>query len=216
MSINFHRRPRVPGASAAAANREALRQAVSPAAGPEQLAVAAEDRQRLWAAAARVLGEEEQTALWLHYVEQIPVEEIARVLDRSSAAVKTMMFRAAKSSVHWWPHWSRKGDVHGRRVPWRPIMDNYHKWIESSNPLAEQMRREAQSTRPEFSASLDARLRAAVRAAGPSALPTSERRKRSGQGLRWALAAAALVAVAIIGSLIWQAPRQRPGARKRG
>ncbi len=93
-------------------------------------------------------------------------------------------------------------------------MDNYHKWIESSDPLAEQMRREAQSTRPEFSASLDVRLRAAVRAAGPSALPTSERRKRGGQGLRWALAAAALVAVAIIGLLIWQAPRQRPGARE--
>jgi RNA polymerase sigma-70 factor (ECF subfamily) len=89
-SINYHRRPQPE------VDREWMRQAVSPAAGPEQLAVVAESRQYLWSAAARVLGEDELTALWLHYVEEMPVAEIAPVLGRSSVAVKTMMFRARK------------------------------------------------------------------------------------------------------------------------
>jgi RNA polymerase sigma-70 factor, ECF subfamily len=87
-SINYHRRNRP------AASSEAIRRAVSPAAGPEQLAMDADIRLYLWSTAARILGEVEQTALWLHYVEQMPVAEIAVVLDRSVVAVKTMMFRA--------------------------------------------------------------------------------------------------------------------------
>ncbi len=100
-SINYHRQPRgtrrVPtcGCGSAAAE-ERMRRAVSPAAGPEQLAVASESRRYLWSAAARILGRDEQTALWLHYVEGMPVGEIAAVLGRSSVAVKTMMFRARK------------------------------------------------------------------------------------------------------------------------
>ncbi len=89
-SINYHRRP-LP-----AADDALMRRAVSPAAGPEQLAVAAESRRYLWSAARRILGADERTALWLHYVEAMPVGEIAAVLGRSSVAVKTMMFRARK------------------------------------------------------------------------------------------------------------------------
>ncbi len=89
-SINYHRRPLPVGDDAS------MHRAVSPAAGPEQLAVAAESRRFLWSAAERILGSDERTALWLHYVEEMPVGEIAAVLDRSSAAVKTMMFRARK------------------------------------------------------------------------------------------------------------------------
>ena len=87
-SINYHRRP-LP-----VANDALLRRAVSPVAGPEQLAVAAESRQYLWSLAERILVADERTALWLHYVEEMPVAEIAAVLDRSVAGVKTMMFRA--------------------------------------------------------------------------------------------------------------------------
>jgi DNA-directed RNA polymerase specialized sigma24 family protein len=50
----------------------------------------------LWEAARRALGQDEVAALWLHYVEEMPVAEIAAVLDRSRVAVKTMMFRARK------------------------------------------------------------------------------------------------------------------------
>jgi RNA polymerase sigma-70 factor, ECF subfamily len=89
-SINYHRRLHP------AADEGRVRRAVSPAAGPEQLATAADSRRYLWSAASRILAEEEQTALWLHYAEGMPVGEIAEVLDRSSEAVKTMMFRARK------------------------------------------------------------------------------------------------------------------------
>jgi RNA polymerase sigma-70 factor (ECF subfamily) len=89
-SINYYRRSHV------ATDQEQMWQIVSPAAGPEQLAVAADSGRYLWSTAARILGEEEHTALWLHYVEAMPVAEIAVVLDRSPVAVKTMMFRARK------------------------------------------------------------------------------------------------------------------------
>ena len=55
-----------------------------------------DDRRYLWEVARRVLSEPEQTALWLHYVEEMPLADIAIVLGRSSAAVKTAMFRARK------------------------------------------------------------------------------------------------------------------------
>jgi RNA polymerase sigma-70 factor (ECF subfamily) len=89
-NINYHRHPRP------AADHELVERSVSAAAGPEQVAVAAESRQLLWSAAARILGEEEFTALWLHYVEEMPIGEIAAILDRTSVSVKTMMFRSRK------------------------------------------------------------------------------------------------------------------------
>jgi RNA polymerase sigma-70 factor, ECF subfamily len=90
LSINYHRR-RQP-----AIDHDAIRLAVSPAAGPEQLAVAADSNRHLWSVASRILGREEQTALWLHYVEDMAVGEVAMILDRSAVSVKTMMFRARK------------------------------------------------------------------------------------------------------------------------
>src|SRR5580704_14119723 len=50
----------------------------------------------LFTIARRTLSEDEVAALWLHYVDEMPVGEIAAVLDRSTVAVKTMMFRARK------------------------------------------------------------------------------------------------------------------------
>ncbi len=65
-----------------------------PASSPGDVAQAADERRRLWHLAASVLSEEQFTALWLHYVEDMPVREIAHVLSRSEAAVKTGLFRA--------------------------------------------------------------------------------------------------------------------------
>ena len=58
--------------------------------------MAAESGGRLWATAAAVLSEEQFTALWLHYVEDTPMREIAWILGSSRVAVKTMIFRARK------------------------------------------------------------------------------------------------------------------------
>ncbi len=90
MSINHARRarPLVDG--------EALRAVESAEPEPLETMVAEEDRRGLWDAAARILGREELTAVWLHYVEEMPTREIASVLERSRVSVKTMMFRARK------------------------------------------------------------------------------------------------------------------------
>ena len=52
--------------------------AVSASAAPLERMVADESRRRLWDRAAEVLSEEQSTALWLHYVEEMPAREIAR------------------------------------------------------------------------------------------------------------------------------------------
>ena len=70
----------------------------APSAAPEPLdaLVAAEGRRRLWDLASDVLSEEQTTALWLFYVEDMSVRGIALVLGRSQASVKIMLFRARR------------------------------------------------------------------------------------------------------------------------
>lgn len=55
-----------------------------------------ESRQSIWRLAAETLDAEQTAALWLHYVEEMSTAEVGRVLGRSRAAVKTMLFRARK------------------------------------------------------------------------------------------------------------------------
>jgi RNA polymerase sigma-70 factor, ECF subfamily len=88
VSINHHRRTQLVTAV------QALPHVVSAAKGPVQTVVEEENRQYLWHAAAQALSEEEMTAIWLYYVEDLSVREVAVVLGRSWVAVKTMMFRA--------------------------------------------------------------------------------------------------------------------------
>ena len=61
------------------------------------IAAAREERRTLWAEARRLLSEIEQTALWLHYVEEMPIREVAGVIRRSSTATKVLMFRARRT-----------------------------------------------------------------------------------------------------------------------
>jgi RNA polymerase sigma-70 factor (ECF subfamily) len=65
-------------------------------ADPEAVAIEKEQRGRLWDLAAATLSQPQMTALWLYYVEEMPVAEIANVLKRSRGATKTMLFRARK------------------------------------------------------------------------------------------------------------------------
>ncbi len=90
VSINYCRRERP------SANAEAVASATSDAMEPIEAMIAAEDRRRLWDAAAEVLSEEQMTALWLYYTENMPLQEIALVLERSHASVKVMLFRARR------------------------------------------------------------------------------------------------------------------------
>ena len=68
----------------------------SSAARPEAAVHKEDERQTLWLRAREVLTEEQYTALWLHYVEDIPAGDVAQILNRSWVSVKTMMHRARK------------------------------------------------------------------------------------------------------------------------
>jgi RNA polymerase sigma-70 factor (ECF subfamily) len=96
IAINHYRRTR------ASAGGEFLESIESRAAGPFQEIVEAEKRQRqrgLWDIAAAALSEEQMSAVWLFYVEEMSAREIAAVLDRSWVSVKTMLFRARRRLI---------------------------------------------------------------------------------------------------------------------
>jgi RNA polymerase sigma-70 factor (ECF subfamily) len=86
-----HRRRKHPTADTAAV-------ATAPSNAPEPIEalVVAEGRGRLWDLAATVLSEEQVTALWLHYVEDMPLAGVALVLGRTRASVKILLFRARR------------------------------------------------------------------------------------------------------------------------
>ena len=90
VSINHGRRVRP------VADCEALRSVESGAPGPLEAMVAEEDCRSLWSMAATALSQEEMTAVWLYYVEEMPTREIAAVLERSRVSVKTMLFRSRR------------------------------------------------------------------------------------------------------------------------
>jgi len=89
VSLNSRRR-RLPS------GEEGLATAEANGPGPVEAAVGVESRRRLWDAAARVLTEEEASALWLHYVETLSIREVAAVLGKSSISTKVQIFRARR------------------------------------------------------------------------------------------------------------------------
>ncbi len=90
VSINHRRRcPRT-------GDSHDLPEAVSPLPDPAEAAAQRDGQQQLWEVAARVLSEEEHTALWLHYVESLSLGDVARVLEKSWLAVKVQVFRARR------------------------------------------------------------------------------------------------------------------------
>ena len=54
----------------------------------------AEDQSSIWQLVDEVLTEEQRTAVWLRYVEDMAIGEIAMVLGKSDVAVRVMLFRA--------------------------------------------------------------------------------------------------------------------------
>jgi len=64
---------------------------------PQAAAIEKEQRRRLWDLAESILSAPQMTALWLYYVEEMPVAEVAKILKRSRVATKTMLFRARRA-----------------------------------------------------------------------------------------------------------------------
>ena len=56
-----------------------------------------QDRQNLWLSARRKLSQEVYTAMWLRYVEDMSVNDIAAVLERSVSWTKVNLMRGRKT-----------------------------------------------------------------------------------------------------------------------
>jgi RNA polymerase sigma-70 factor (ECF subfamily) len=60
-----------------------------------------EQRDRLWVIARRELTEDQWHALWFHYAQEMPVAEVAQVMDRTPQNIRVLLFRARQSLI---PH----------------------------------------------------------------------------------------------------------------
>jgi RNA polymerase sigma-70 factor (ECF subfamily) len=69
---------------------------VSDEPGPQQLGIQTDDRRSLWQTARDHLGDAQFTALWLFYVEDMPIAEIAIAMKRPVSWVKVNLMRARK------------------------------------------------------------------------------------------------------------------------
>lgn len=63
---------------------------------PEQMGIKTERRESLWKMAKECLNESQFTALWLFYVEEMPIAEIARTLKRPASWVRVNLMRARR------------------------------------------------------------------------------------------------------------------------
>lgn len=82
------------------AGRDARRAASIPARlpGPDpgMSARAAEEGGIVWQAVDRYLGDEQRSVIWLRYVEDMAIGDIARVMGKTSVAVRVALFRARR------------------------------------------------------------------------------------------------------------------------
>jgi RNA polymerase sigma-70 factor, ECF subfamily len=63
---------------------------------PSELLARQDEGRHLWSLARRILPRAQFDALWLHYVEDLKLEEVAKVLRRPQTYVKVLLFRARK------------------------------------------------------------------------------------------------------------------------
>lgn len=64
--------------------------------GPLEQCIATAERENLWLSATRVLNDEVFSAMWLRYVEDMSVTDIAAVLERSVSWTKVNLLRARR------------------------------------------------------------------------------------------------------------------------
>lgn len=61
-----------------------------------QLCIEQSERENLWLVARRVLSEDAYAAMWLRYVEDLPLADIATALGRSQAWTKVALLRGRR------------------------------------------------------------------------------------------------------------------------
>ena len=65
-------------------------------AGPEQHGILIEQQRSTWQTARSCLGDAQFTALWLFYVEDMPLTEVSKVMKRPVSWVKVNLMRARR------------------------------------------------------------------------------------------------------------------------
>lgn len=63
---------------------------------PLELCITASERENVWLTAKRVLSDDAFEAMWLRYVEDLSVKEIARALDKSGSWTKVTLLRGRR------------------------------------------------------------------------------------------------------------------------
>ena len=72
---------------------EVLAQAPSPQEDPSADMSRRETKARLWMVAAEVLSDNQYTALWFRYAEEMSIKDISQVMDKTQTHVKVLLFR---------------------------------------------------------------------------------------------------------------------------
>lgn len=88
-----------------------------PAADPLNACIAQSSRQNLWVTAKRILSDEAYVAMWLRYVEDMSVRDVADAMDRSVSWAKVTLMRSRDRLAEVLadePGELRKGGVYGQ------------------------------------------------------------------------------------------------------
>ncbi len=64
---------------------------------PLEQCIAASERENLWISARRLLSREVYAAMWLRYVEDMSIKDVARVLDRTPSWTKVNLLRGRRA-----------------------------------------------------------------------------------------------------------------------
>ncbi|HEY5911850.1 MAG TPA: sigma-70 family RNA polymerase sigma factor [Verrucomicrobiae bacterium] len=85
---------------------------------PAEKLVREEDAAAIWSRAARLLPPNQFQALWLRYVEDMTVAEVARVLRKTRTHVKVLLFRARRTLAR---HLSSEAPQTASAADFRPL-----------------------------------------------------------------------------------------------
>ncbi len=67
------------------------------APGPLEECIAASDRENVWLTAKRLLNQDAYAAMWLRYVEDMSIKEVAKALDKTQSWTKVTLLRGRRS-----------------------------------------------------------------------------------------------------------------------
>ncbi len=67
------------------------------APGPLEACIAASNRENVWLTAKRLLNQDAYAAMWLRYVEDMSIKEVARALDKTQSWTKVTLLRGRRS-----------------------------------------------------------------------------------------------------------------------